>query len=355
MFVVTNREIVTGAKGLKLFGDRPNLLGPNELRLFTAKLVNKKWKIKLLDDEADDATKKKLGIDPTKTIYASYVAAREVFNAARKNKKHILFFVHGFNNDMDDILTRAQAFADRFDVEVVPFSWPANGGGIKGVASYKADKRDARVSAGALDRTLTKMGDYLRQFTEEAQTEMWQKAAKKHPDNPQMRDALFTELCDKDCPFTVNMLLHSMGNYLYKQLLQSSVSEGTGLLFDNVILAAADTNNDAHAAWIEKIRCRKRIFITINEDDNALLAARAKAGQEQMARLGHHLFGLDATRGVYVNFTDASYVRSSHAYFEGTPVARNKAVRDFFKDAFAGKAAESNLRYRADRNFYEFK
>lgn len=355
MFVATNREIVTKAKGLNMFGDRPNLLGPNELRLFDAKLVNKKWKIKLLDDEADEATKKKLGVDPSMTVYASYVAARSVFDSARKNKRHILFFVHGFNNDMEEVLTRAQGFADRFNVEVVPFSWPANGGGVKGVASYKSDKRDARVSAGALDRTLKKMGDYLKKFTADSQNEMWLKAAKKHPDNAEMRDALFTQLCEKDCPFTVNMLLHSMGNYLYKQLLGSSISEGTTLLFDNIILAAADTNNSVHASWIEKIRCRKRIYITVNEDDSALRAARAKAGQEQLARLGHHLFGLDSTRGVYVNFTDASFVRSSHAYFEGPAVTRNKAVRDFFKDAFTGKAAESKLKYRADRNYYEFK
>ena len=71
-------------------------------------------------------------------------------------------------------------------------------------------------------------------------------------------------------------------------MLGSSVYLGTRLLFDNVILAAADTNNERHADWVDKIRCRKRVFITINENDGALLASRIKSGPEQLARLGHY-------------------------------------------------------------------
>ena len=108
-----------------------------------------------------------------------------------------------------------------------------------------------------------------------------------------------------------------MANYLYKHLLKSGSSEGAGLLFDNVILAAADTNNEDHALWVDRIRCRRRVYITINEDDRALAVSRMKSGEEQKARLGHYSFGLDSQQGVYVQFTDVRGVGDSHAYFEG--------------------------------------
>ena len=46
-------------------------------------------------------------------------------------------------------------------VEVVSFSWPANGGGAWGVASYKSDKRDALNSTGALDRCIQRIGHFI--------------------------------------------------------------------------------------------------------------------------------------------------------------------------------------------------
>lgn len=33
MYLITNRDIIKGARGLKKFGKKPNTEGPNELRL----------------------------------------------------------------------------------------------------------------------------------------------------------------------------------------------------------------------------------------------------------------------------------------------------------------------------------
>ncbi|MGL6231831.1 hypothetical protein ACSZMQ_12290 [Aeromonas rivipollensis] len=54
---------------------------------------------------------------------------------------------------------------------------------------------------------------------------------------------------NKRCPFTINLMLHSMGNYLFKHLLGSSTYNANHLLFDNVVMVAADTNNEHHAEW----------------------------------------------------------------------------------------------------------
>jgi len=79
----------------------------------------------------------------------------------RDKKKNCIFFIHGFNNDLDDVVTRCWKFEKNYNVEVIAFSWPANGGGIRGAASYLSDKRDARMSVNALDRCFEKLFNYL--------------------------------------------------------------------------------------------------------------------------------------------------------------------------------------------------
>ncbi|MEO1203964.1 MAG: alpha/beta hydrolase, partial [Pseudomonadota bacterium] len=318
------------------------------------------WNVKILADKLAPATaanlikKYKLPLDPKAQHYVSLKVACAVADKARREKKHVLFFVHGYNNDMKDALSRAIDFERRYNVVCIVFSWPANGGGaITGTASYKSDKRDARASAGALERTLMIMQKYFRALTESNRTRLYALALKGNENNPIRRDEVYAELLEKDCPFTVNAIFHSMGNYLLKQTLKSSISEGGGLLFDNIVLAAADTNNKDHDKWVESLSFRKRCFIAINENDFALGASRAKSGSEQLARLGHYLRNLNAANAHYVNFTEADDVGRSHGYF-GDPSKKNEQVFAFFKRAFQGETAEDQLSYNSSGNWYGF-
>lgn len=357
MYVVTNREVEASAGGLDQFGKKPNRNGPNELRLAEVTAQGKGWRVEFLDDrlsttEARALIKEfRLPLDPDAPHYASLKAACDITRRARKNKRHILFFVHGFNNDMHDVISRAQYFEKRYDTEVLAFSWPADGGGLSGTLSYRSDKRDARASAGALERALTKLHDYLALITEARRRELYQQAEKKHPDAAEARDALYAKLLERDCPFTVNALYHSMGNYLLKQMLKSTLSEGNGLTFDNVVLCQADTNNLDHGLWVDQIRFRSRLYITINENDYALRASRAKAGSEQLVRLGHYLRNLGSHSAYYVNLTDAPWVRNSHSPF-AEPAEKNERLFAFFKEAFSGLAAEKGLRYFPEGNWF---
>lgn len=354
MYLVTNREITGNRDTVELLGERPNRKGPNELRILRASRRGRRWRLDLLPDLLTREEKKTLGLPPGETFYASHKAAIETIERARRQKRHILFFVHGFNNDVESVLNRAAALERRYGLIVVPFSWPANGGGIKGITSYRSDKRDAYASKGALDRTLGIMQDHLGRITGLAREELWKEAERKHPDDGEKRNALYTTLLEKQCPVTINMMAHSMGNYLFKQVMKSTASEGSGLLFDNVVLVAADVNNAHHREWVDRIRARRRVIITINERDHALAISRAKAGDEQLARLGHSVDDLESRRAVYVNFTGTSGVGTSHAYFEGDTVEKNRRIRAFFREAFRGLDAERRLVYKASRNVFEF-
>ncbi len=370
MFIVTNREVDESKGDLDAFGENPNPKGPNELRLVEANKVGRKWQVRVLPDEITPAMAGEVGLvaqtDPVSgkplPIYASRYVVRKVL--ARVNPRaagqrggegrNLLFFVHGFNNDMKAVLERASEFEKQYGVEVIPFSWPANGGGVHGVVSYKSDKRDALASTGALDRCFGKLHDYLQLIHEEHVANVEALANQRYAKDAEKWDRFFSEQSQKWCPFTINMVLHSMGNYLFKNMLKSSSYRGDLLIFDNVVLVAADANNEQHEEWVDRIQCRGRILVTINENDGALAASRLKMGEQQKARLGHYPYRLNSQRAVYVDFTDEKYVGNSHAYFEGAAL-RNPKVKQFFQDAFNGVAAERRLEFEVATNMYIFK
>ncbi|MEM1174437.1 MAG: alpha/beta hydrolase [Pseudomonadota bacterium] len=360
MYVITNREVTKRkARDLKQFGDKPNKLGNNELRVARVTRKNGKWDAFVLPDSVTPAMaarlikENKLCLDPKDDHYASLRVACEVVNKARKEKRHILFFVHGYNNNFEDTIERAWDFEQRYGVVCLVFSWPANGGGVKGVASYKSDKRDARASTGALERALMIMYKYLELVSEDLRKRLYQRAEKKWPENGLERDREYVALLEKHCPYTVNAIFHSMGNYLLKHMLKSSINEGNRLMFDNIVLAAPDTNNLDHDLWVEKLQFRNRCFVAINENDFALGFSRLKGGNDQLARLGHYLKGLDAKNAHYINFTDADHVGKSHGVF-GKPATQNNDIFEFFKSAFSGQPAEETLTYKDSGNYYEF-
>ena len=351
MYIVTNREIHTRKRGFDKFGKETNSRGPNELRMAKVQRVRGDWKISIVPDTVKRRAGSKVTEEP-----GSVAAARTIFQRLTNQpktgpRKDLLLFVHGFNNDVEAVVERAWALQRTYNLEVVPFTWPANGGGVTGVASYKSDKRDARASIGALDRVLEKMRDYLKGFREKRLEAIRKQVVKKATDRGEAHEELMARLAERDCPFRINLMLHSMGNYLFKNLLNSSIFNGRELTFDNVVMAAADTNNKNHKDWVDRIQARNRVYVTINEKDSALRASRIKGGEEQLARLGHYPYNLDSRQTVYVDFTGAPKVGDSHAYFEGKPTDNKKVFR-FFKDALHGDIAEVGLNYDASRNLH---
>ena len=278
--------------------------------------------------------------------FASQYVAHQILKRITDGKRNLLIFVHGFNNDVEAVVTRADALARNYNLEVVPFTWPANGGGISGAVSYKSDKRDARASAGALSQVFEKARELLDKINEERLQNIVDAARDKFPNNTEHQQTFITRMNREGCPFTVNLMLHSMGNYVFKQVMSSSVYDGHRLLFDNVVMAAADVNNHDHAKWVDRINCRGRAYITIKEDDSALMASRMKSGEEQLARLGHYPHNLNSAHAVYVDFTEGPEVGNAHAYFEGDPVAdRGGDAFKFFDGALNGKRVEQHLEY----------
>ena len=359
MYLITNRKL-SKASSLKCFGKSPNVKGPNELRLVRVDKLDNGWKVEPLDDKLTASKVKQLkskyhlDIDTDKDWYASLEVACELFERASTEQKSILFFVHGYNNDVEDVLKAAYEIESLYNVIVVPFTWPANGGGvISGTGAYLSDKSDARVSAGALNRTIGIIQQLHLLLTHSLQLRRQKEAFNKHPDNPNAEASLFTKLMAADCSVTINLLCHSMGNYVLKHTLSTSENETSGLVFDNICLVAADTNNKEHANWVEKLDVRKRVYVVINENDSALRASRIKPGKEQKARLGAYLKKLNSPNAAYIDVTDVNGIGTDHTYFKGESVNENNALKVIFEGMFNGKVVEPLLDYQVDMNTYK--
>lgn len=360
MYVVTNRNLTKKKGGLELFSQYPSSEGPNNLRLVKVSKPGGKYTAEVLDEGLSASKKSKLmrkyGLTEAdlKGKPRSLEVADELFSRALKQRSHILIFVHGYNNDIEDVLKTAEKLESLYKVVVVPFSWPANGGGpLSGTAAYLSDKRDARVSTGAFDRFLEKVHEYHSSFTSLQRKNLWDKAQAKHPNNPLEARALYSRLQDGLCKVSINLLCHSMGNYLLKYATKPSAAKMRTLIFDNVCMVAADANNHDHNSWVEVMQTRTGTYIVINEKDSALKWSRRKPGEEQLARLGHYLKGLNAGNASYLNVTTAAHVGEEHSYFKDKPVSKNRRLLTMFSDLFEGRKPEDWMRYRADINAYE--
>jgi esterase/lipase superfamily enzyme len=314
MYVITNRNLQPNESPVKRFGENFNVLGPNELRLVEANKINGSWQVDVLPDRITYEGQE---------MWASEAAFLQGQKRMCATSTHCLFFIHGFNTDFEGGLEIGHRIKELYKIEVVVFSWPSNGGGLSGVASYKADQRDAALSVNALDRCFEKLAAYFQKHAATA------------------------------CGQKFSLAMHSMGNYLFKRLLQSSIYQGETLLFDNIILLSADVNNKDHAEWVDRVKHRNHLFITINEDDFALAAARAKDGEQQQARLGHWLKSLNSRNAFYINFTDAQFIEAAHNYFSDNDPLKNPRVKQFFQTAFNGGRAEQGLVFDSGTRSYK--
>ena len=358
MFIITNRVVNEEETGLDAFGKEPNPAGPNELRIVEVTGTTQ-FKVNVLADKLKQTEvealveKYKLTIDVNKPWYASLSVACELFTRAIDEEKQILLFVHGYNNDIKDVLRTANELEELYDVIVVPFSWPANGGGkVSGTAAYLSDKDDARSSATALHRTVQKVQYYHQLLTENVKENFLQEALDRHPDNRELAQALFTRNMEQRCKATLNLLCHSMGNYVLKYASKPGNSSLRGLVFDNIGLVAADANNPGHESWVQSLPTRNRLYVVINENDSALKWSRRKPGDEQKERLGQHLRNLSASNAYYIDITRNRGVGGEHSYFKAKTVNANSTLKRIFMRIFEGGKAEQALTYHSDINVY---
>lgn len=369
IFVVSNRAFRKrrGTDDYELL-DSLNPKGSKELRLFEAVPADEaleRWRFELVPDKIGRKHFEAAGVEPflKKSSYrGSDLVSARLADRMQSHGRNLLIFVHGYNNSAVEACGRAWRLATKYDLEVVVFSWPANGGGewlledLHGTASYKSDKSDARSSVEALDRTLGRMQLLMNELNRAFLPAIRQEAEAEFPNDRHAQRARTAELLRaRACPFKVTLMAHSMGNYLYKKMLLSSSDRlSANTIFDNVLLKAADTNHEQHAEWVERIVTRHRVYVMVNQNDDALRLSTMKIGEAQKPRLGNTFANQDAANATYIDCTFCA--GKLHSYFDeldfGEEAQRSVKLVEFFAKALNGEIAEDELAYQPATNTF---
>ncbi len=176
--------------------------------------------------------------------------AHDWFRRASKGKRHVLLFIHGFNNSYEDAVYRFAQIVHDSGTDAVPilFTWPSRAS----VFAYNYDRESTNYSRDSLE-------------------ELLQTIAK----DPQIQD--------------VSVLAHSMGSFLaVESLRQMAIRNGRiAPKIRNVILAAPDVDVDVfkrQLGGMGPVSERPRFTLFVSRDDRALAVSSRVAGQ--VPRLG---------------------------------------------------------------------
>ncbi|MEL7085613.1 MAG: alpha/beta hydrolase [Cyanobacteria bacterium J06597_1] len=309
MYVITNRNLEKDKSGAKQFGISFNDEGPGILRLAEARNEGGKWTVEILDDRVSYE-----GED----MFASEAAFLKTQTKMCEQSRNCLIFCHGFNTSFKGALEAAHQIEQTYDLEVALFTWPSDGR----LTNYLSDKQQALESLLAFDRFFEKLRGYFLKYR------------------------------DRNCGQKFSLAMHSMGNFMFENLIESKSYQGETHFLDNIVMLSADVNNPDHERWIDRVKCRNRLFVTINEDDFALNLSDSKLGGEQKARLGNTIRNLSSNNAFYVDFTDAEHIENQHNYFSSQKALQNTRIKEFFQVAFSGGRAERGLNFNTGAGAY---
>jgi hypothetical protein len=310
ILVVSNRQVTDeSATDETLFGEQLNEKGAAEIRLAWAKFKNRKWILEIIP-EPDELTMDTL---PSRNAFIEF---RDILQERNRDG---LFFIPGFNQSFLGSLQQSRQLQQRYKVGVIIFSWPSNPGGFI-IDEYQMARAIAKISNVALDRILEKIGRYIK------------------------------ETIATECGISFNLMMHSLGNFLFQGYIEVPIFTGETRFFDNIVLHQADVDNQNHASWVDRLRYATRVYITINERD-AILDASDIINPN---RLGNTVRKLNAKRAKYINFTNANNVKFDHEIF-GDTADRNDNIKDFFERAFSGEKAHegTGIAFNKATNSYE--
>lgn len=247
MLVATTRKSATD-RGVLFSGERGDAVTYTDLAVSippdaTRQPGTVQWPKSLPGNPATDFVA--LRAEP---VDRSRVAAWTGRAAKRGTKRHVLVFVHGFNNKFEDAVFRFAQIVHDSGAEVAPvlFTWPSKGS----VLAYGYDRESTNFSRNGLETLLRDLAK-----------------------DPNVGE--------------VTVLAHSMGNWLTLESLRQMAIRDKRVApkIRNVILAAPDVDMDlAREAFRDMGSDRPRLTLMVSGDDQALAVSRLVWGDS--VRLG---------------------------------------------------------------------
>lgn len=265
IYFATNRE-PNDHKNPTDFGSAFSSKGLTDLRFGRAEVTGEKldkYVLHVAPEKLEVPMDKALRGDLSGQVLGSTALFEEIREAMRRGKQDAMLSIHGFNYTFGEALQRTAEltrFYARRPMVWILFTWPSDGSMLP-FKAYASDRDDARASGVALGRGIQKLAHHLRGT------------------NPQ-------DYCGQN----VHMLAHSMGNYALRhavQSIRSSAGANIRRLFDQVIMMAADEDDDAFELEHKLAplpQLARRITLYTNPGDKALVVSDVTKGNPD--RLG---------------------------------------------------------------------
>jgi esterase/lipase superfamily enzyme len=202
-----------------------------------------------------------------KDLGGQVLGSKDVFEAVRQEmlaeKQDCVIFIHGYNTKFREALqgvAQLKQFYGERPMTYFLFTWPSDGSMLP-FKAYASDRDDARASGVALGRGLQKLASFL------------------HGTRP-----------EDYCGQSIHLFAHSMGNYALRwavQAIQGSAGSNIRRLLDQVVLFAADEDDDAFELGYKLQSLpdmARRVTVYHNPSDKALVVSDITKGNPD--RLG---------------------------------------------------------------------
>ncbi|MCD4817910.1 MAG: alpha/beta hydrolase [Candidatus Cloacimonetes bacterium] len=216
---------------------------------------------------------------------------------------NLIFFIHGHgNHPQKAIKKRVPELEKDYSAKVILFHWPT-------WEKSKIYPDEEAIQAG---KDLIKIFKDLKKFKEE---------------NPETYKSI-----------NPSLLIHSMGNIVFKTFVETSNRKEFANLFNTILLNAADVDTENHHKWVDKISESDNIYITINNND-PVLHSSAKAINNKI-RLGQKLksmFNGEYTLSKKAVYLDLSQTGVLHKYYMKKKHKGNESLKYFYEQVLNGE------------------
>ena len=233
-----------------------------------------------------------------------------------RGDRPVLLYLHGNNNTPATCFERCARLEETYGVEVVAFSWPSEGhlaSGLErpGLPEGAPDTMGDDANLAGIKHSNARQGSIQRKILRYHQ-------AKVNAQESAAALARLSRLLGTARLYANQQKLSIAAHSLGAQVLQyglGEMSDSASLgAVSNIVLIAACTRADGHAAWLQKMRPGGQVFVTYNQGDLVLFGAYI--ADKQQTKLGAEP-GTKATLPWirYVSFTNAQVGAGGHRYF----------------------------------------
>jgi len=326
-YFITNREIIN-KNGKEEVREDGREKAQDDIRFGYFDLDNENFKLYEDIDIKDSAIKLSYS-DFTFDKKGSGLFFKTLYeNMISKNGGDVLFFVHGFDTDLDGVRKNFINLNEKY-VEnenspikhIVIFTWPGKDLAIP--LHYRNDAKDADRSGEALYRAFRKFQQFQVEFFKRKIDN------KKHP-----------MFCEKK----IHLMCHSMGNRVLRAMLNEIKEENIHLeaVFNEITLMAANIEwHDLEPGMkMDQIsELGERIHIYFNRSDNVLDIAKftkrfcnqlGRYGTRRINKLASNIFQVDVTR---IKDQDSNFERMmDHWYYYESNIVISDIIKVFEGD-----------------------